>query len=60
MGDLLDWWRVYAAVLGGLLGAAALVFLADGSRLAGVAAIALVAFGLVAGLLWQSAATRRP
>jgi len=60
VGDLLDWWRVYAAVLGALLGAAALVFLADGSRVAGVVAIALVAVGLVAGLLWQSAATRRP
>lgn len=60
MGDLLDWWRVYAAVLGALVSAAALLFLAEGSRLAGLVAIALVAVGLVGGLLWQAAANRQP
>lgn len=60
MGDVLDWWRVYAAVLGGLIPAAALLFLAEGSRLAALAAIFLMAVGLVAGLLWQAAANRRP
>lgn len=60
MGDLLDWWRVYAAVLGALVSAAALLILADNSRLAGLAAIFLVAVGLVAGLLWQAAANRQP
>lgn len=59
MGDLLDWWRVYVTVLCALLGAIALLTLSGPSRLASLAAIVLVAGGLIVGLLWQASVPRR-
>lgn len=56
--ELLDWSRVYAGVLGGLIAAGiALAAVAD-TEFAILLAGAVALTGLVAGLLWQARAGR--
>ncbi len=60
MVEVLDWWRVYVALLAGLLLGAGLLWAGNDAPWASMAAITTSAAGLVAGLLWHARAHPRP
>ena len=54
MAEFLDWWRVYAAVLAGLVAGAGLLWVGNDAPWAAMAAITSAVISLVGGLLWQA------
>jgi hypothetical protein len=59
LAEILDWWRVYAAVLVALAAAGGILGIVPDAQPALLLAGGAVIIGVVAGILWQARRDRR-